>query len=58
MLFGHRCADGFKRRQESCTLTTDVDGRRTFCTRLEIFEADVLRDVVYTVDADCAPSMR
>ena len=48
-------ADGAKRGQEFCTLTTHRDGRRTLRARSEIFAAEVLRDVVYTVDAGFRP---
>jgi len=48
-------ADGRKRGQEQCTLTTHHDGRRTLRARSEIFDAEVLRDVVYTVDAAFRP---
>ena len=48
-------ADGAKRGQETCTLTTHRDGRRTLRARSEIFDSEVLRDVVYTVEADFRP---
>ncbi len=48
-------ADGRKRGQEFCTLTTHHDGSRTMRARSEIFDSEVLRDVVYTVDAGFRP---
>ena len=48
-------ADGNKRGQETCTLTTHQGGRRTLRARAEIFDSEVLRDVVYTVEADFRP---
>ena len=48
-------ANGGKRGHEQCTLTTHHDGRRTLRARSEIFDAEVLRDVVYTVDAAFRP---
>ena len=48
-------ADGRKRGQEFCTLSTHHDGSRTLRSRSEIFEAEVLRDVVYTVNAGFRP---
>jgi len=48
-------ADGRKRGQEFCTLTSHHDGRRTLRARSEIFGAEVLRDVIYTVDAAFRP---
>ena len=47
--------DGGKRGQEICTLTTHRNGRRTLRARSEIFDSEVLRDVVYTVDAEFKP---
>jgi hypothetical protein len=47
--------DGRKRGQEACVLTVHHDGSRTLRSRSEIFEAEVLRDVVYTVDRDYRP---
>jgi hypothetical protein len=48
-------ADGGKRGQEVCALTTHQNGRRTLRARSEIFDTEVLRDVVYTVDAAFRP---
>ena len=48
-------ADGGKRGQETCTLTSHTDGQRTLRARSEIFDSEVLRDVVYTVGADFRP---
>jgi hypothetical protein len=47
--------DGRKRGQEFCTLTSHGNGHRTLRARSEIFDAEVLRDVVYTVDAAFRP---
>lgn len=47
--------DGKPRGQERVLVTVHEDGRRTLRTLSEIFEAEVLRDVTYTVDADYRP---
>lgn len=43
------------RGRESCTLTVHQNGHRTLRARSEIFDSEVLRDVVYTVDRDFRP---
>lgn len=48
-------ADGNQRGQEICTLTTHRNGHRTLRARSEIWDSEVLRDVVYTVSADFRP---
>ena len=48
-------ADGAKRGQEHCHVTVHQDGSRTLRATSEIFDSEVLRDVVYTVDADYRP---
>lgn len=48
-------ADGRKRGQEHCVLTTHRDGTRTLRARSEIFDSEVLRDVVYTVTEGFQP---
>lgn len=48
-------ADGGKRGQEFCTLTSHGNGHRTLRARSEIFDSEVLRDVTYTVDAAFRP---
>lgn len=47
--------DGKPRGQERALVTVHEDGRRTLRTLSEIYEAEVLRDVTYTVDADYRP---
>lgn len=48
-------ADGAKRGQEPCTVTVHSDGQRTIRARSEIFDTEIVRDVVYTVDATFRP---
>lgn len=48
-------ADGTKRGQEPCFVTVHVDGRRTIRARSEIFDTNILRDVIYTVDENYLP---
>ena len=48
-------ADGTKRGQEPCTVTVHSDGQRTIRARSEIFDTEIVRDVVYTVDAGFRP---
>ena len=48
-------ADGQKRGQEYCHVTVHRDGCRTLRATSEIFDSEVLRDVVYTVDAAYRP---
>ena len=48
-------ADGTKRGQEPCTVTVHADGQRTIRARSEIFDTEIVRDVVYTVGADFRP---
>jgi hypothetical protein len=47
--------DGRRRGQETCTLSVHADGRRTLRARSEIFDSEVLRDVVQTVDREFRP---
>lgn len=48
-------AAGNRRGQEICTQTIHGDGSRTLRARSEIFDSEVLRDVVYTVDQEYVP---
>ncbi len=48
-------ADGLERGREVFTITVHGDGRRILRAQSEIDEGEVLRDVVYTVDADWRP---
>lgn len=48
-------ADGGKRGQEFCRVSVHGDGSRTLRATSEIFDSEVLRDVIYTVDAAYRP---
>jgi hypothetical protein len=48
-------ANGARRGQEEAHVTVHGDGTRTLRARSEIFDSEVLRDVVYTVDAAWRP---
>jgi hypothetical protein len=48
-------ADGTKRGQEPCMVTVHGDGARTIRARSEIFDTEILRDVIYTIDKDFRP---
>ena len=48
-------SDGKKRGQEICTLTSHIDGHKTIRARSEIFDSEVLRDIIYSVDHKFKP---